>query len=91
MAQATPTTSSGTSGRQAGAGMSERSEFSNSQFMEKLKDVDVQGRMRDLQRRGREYLTESERVIRANPLSFVLGAAGVGVIVGFLMRGWRHS
>jgi ElaB/YqjD/DUF883 family membrane-anchored ribosome-binding protein len=74
----------------SGPGAAEnRSEFSNNQFIEKLKDVDVRSTMRDLQRRGREYVTESERYIRANPLPVVFGAAGIGMVIGFLMRGKR--
>jgi ElaB/YqjD/DUF883 family membrane-anchored ribosome-binding protein len=51
-----------------------------------LSNVDVKATIRDLQERSREYIGETERYIRANPMGAVLGAAGIGLLMGFLLR-----
>jgi ElaB/YqjD/DUF883 family membrane-anchored ribosome-binding protein len=51
-----------------------------------LSNIDVRAAMRDLQDRSRVYIAESDRYIRANPYGAVLGAMGVGFILGFMAR-----
>ncbi len=66
----------------------EDSKFNAAQITDALKNVDVKGKMNEIRDRSREYVTEGERYIRSNPIPVVLSAAGVGFILGFLMR--RH-